>query len=219
MSSPAKLTLYYAPNTRAAAVATLLEELGAPYERRILDLAKGEQRRPDYLAIHPMGKVPAVADGDQVITELVAIFLHLADRFPDKHLAPAIGDAARGPYLRWMVYYNSCFEPALMDKAQNNPPPPPARCSYRDFETMLDVLCAQLAKGPCLLGERFSAADILWTTALGWTTQWKLVPERPEIMAYLARQGGRPAAKKIQDEDADLAAKQKAEGDGAPPAT
>jgi glutathione S-transferase len=210
MSNPAKLTLYYAPNTRASAVATLLEELGAPYERRVLDLAKEEQRRPDYLAINPMGKVPALTDGEQVITELVAIFLHLADRFPDKRLAPALGDAARGPYLRWMVYYNSCFEPALMDKAQNNPAPPPTRCSYRDFETMLDVLCAQLAKGPHLLGEAFSAADILWTSALYWTTAFKLVPERPEIMAYLQRHADRPAAKKIQTEDAALAAKQKA---------
>ena len=210
MTSPAKLTLYYAPNTRASAVATLLAELGAPYERRILDLQKGEQRRPDYLAINPMGKVPTLTDGDQVITELVAIFLHLADRFPDKHLAPPIGDPLRGPYLRWMVYYSSCFEPALMDKAQNNPPPPPARSAYRDFETMLDVLCAQLARGPHLLGEKFTAADILWASALAWTTAFKLVPERPEIMAYLARNGGRPAAKKIQAEDADLAETQKA---------
>ena len=210
MSDPAKLTLYYAPNTRASAVATLLEELEAPHERHILNLQKNEQRRPAYLAINPMGKVPALTHGDTVITELVAIFLYLADLFPDRHLAPPLGDRARGTYLRWMVYYNSCFEPALMDKAQNNPAPPPTRSSYRDFDTMLDVLCAQLARGPCILGETFSAADIAWTTALAWTTAFKLVPARPEIMDYLARHGGRPSMQKTRAEDADLAEKQKA---------
>jgi len=209
MSAPAKLTLYSAPNTRAAAVAILLEELGAAYERHVLDLTRGENRRPDYLALNPMGKVPTLVHGDAIVTELVAIFLYLADLFPEKQLAPALGDPARGPYLRWMVYYNSCFEPALMDKAQNNPPPPPTRASYRDFDTMLDVMCGQLARGPHLLGDTFSAADILWATALGWTTQWKLVPERPEIMAYLARNGGRPAMQKIRAEDAAAAEKQK----------
>jgi glutathione S-transferase len=210
MSGPAKLTLYYAPNTRASSVATLLEELGCPYERHILNLQKSEQRRPDYLAINPMGKVPALTHGDAVITELVAIFLYLADLFPEKHLAPPLGDAARGPYLRWMVYYNACFEPALMDKAQKNPPPPPTQSSYRDYGTMLDVLCAELAKGPYIVGDRLTAADILWTSALAWTTAFKLVPERPEIMTYLARHGGRPAAAKIRAADAELAKEQAA---------
>src|SRR6266436_3010905 len=125
-----KVTLYHSPNTRSSGSLILLEELGAPYELHVLDMEAGEQREPAYLAINPMGKVPALKHGDALITEQVAIYLYLADLFPEAGLAPQIGDPLRGPYLRWMAFYNSVFEPAVMDKAQNNPPPPPARSAY-----------------------------------------------------------------------------------------
>jgi glutathione S-transferase len=99
-------------------VLILLEEIGAPYQLHVLNMKTDEQRRPEYLAINPMGKVPALKHDGALITEQVAIFLYLADLFPEAGLAPPIGDPLRGPYLRWMVFYGSCFEPAVVDRAQ-----------------------------------------------------------------------------------------------------
>jgi glutathione S-transferase len=111
MTTSTPITLHHAPNTRSTGALILLEELGAPFELHLLNMKAGEQREPAYLAINPMGKVPAVTHGDALVTEQVAVFLYLADLFPQAGLAPAIGDPLRGPYLRWMVFYGSCFEP------------------------------------------------------------------------------------------------------------
>src|SRR5262249_34865974 len=128
------------------------------------------------------------------------------DLFPEANLAPAVGDPLRGPYLRWMVFYASCFEPALIDSSLGRDPAPPAMSPYGDFETMLKTVVGQLAKGRYFLGERFSAADVLWGTALTWATTWKFVPELPEITAYLKRVGDRPSVAKVKVKDAELAA-------------
>jgi glutathione S-transferase len=199
------VTLYHAPNTRSSGSLILLEELGAPYELRVLNMKAGEQRRPEYLAVNPMGKVPALKHGDALVTEQVAIFLYLADLFPEAGLAPAIGDPRRGPYLRWLVYYAACFEPALVDHAMKREPAPPSMCPYGDYDAMLGTLTDQLAKGPYLLGECFTAADVLWGTGLAWTVAFKLVPERPEIMAYVSRVTGRPSFAKVKAKDAEFA--------------
>src|SRR6201999_4411286 len=98
--------------------------------------------------------------GDAIVTEQVAIFLYLADLFPKAGLAPALDDALRGPYLRWLVYYAACFEPALVDKSMNNPSVPPSRSPYGNYDTMLDTLCGQLAAGPYLLGVPFTPPAI-----------------------------------------------------------
>jgi glutathione S-transferase len=134
----------------------------------------GEQRQPAYLAVNPMGKVPALKHRDALVTEQVAIYLYLADLFPEAGLAPAIGDSLRGPYLRWMAFYAACFEPAVVDRFRKNDPGPQTMSPYGDYATMLDTVVAQLAKGPYLFGERFTAADVLWGTALGWTTMFEL---------------------------------------------
>jgi glutathione S-transferase len=210
MGADQKIIFYHSPHSRSGATLTLLEELGAPYELRGLNLKDGEQRRPDYLAINPMGKVPAVRHGDALITEQVAIFIYLADLFPEAGLAPPISDPLRGPYLRWMVFYASCFEPAVSDRSLERAPGPPSRIGYGDYDTMLNTLVGQLRKGPYLLGERFTAADVLWGTALKWTTMWKLVPELPEIKAYVERVASRPALARAVAKDAELAAAQAA---------
>ena len=210
MTSSRPITLFHSPNTRSAGALILLEELAAPYDLHVLDMNRGEQREAAYLAINPMGKVPAVLDGDALITEQGAVFLYLADRFPDAGLAPAIGDPLRGPYLRWLVYYGSSFEPALIDRAMKREPAAPGMCPYGDYDTMLKTLTNQLAKGPYLLGERFSAADVLWGTALTWTTMFKLVPELPVIVDYMARVNARPAVARARQKDAALAAAQAA---------
>lgn len=208
MRPPNALTFFHAPHSRSGAVRILLEELGAPFDLHALNLKAGEQREPGYLAINPMGKVPALKDGDALITEQVAIFLYLADRFPQAGFAPAIGDSLRGPYLRWLVFYGSCFEPAVLDRAQKSAPASQSSCPYGDYDSMLKTLTDQLARGPWILGAVFSAADLLWGSALDWTTQFKLVPELPVIRAYIERVNARPAVKRARAADDALAAAQ-----------
>jgi glutathione S-transferase len=208
MPDDRRVTLYHSPNTRSTGALILLEELGAPYDLQVLNMKAGEQRQPAYLAVNPMGKVPALRHGDAIVTEQVAIYLYLADLFPEAGLAPAVGDPLRGPYLRWMAFYAACFEPAVVDRAARREPAPQTMSPYGDYDTMLGSVTTQLAKGPYLLGERFSAADVLWGTALGWTTMFDLVPKLPEIMDYVRRIGSRPAAARVQVKDTEFAAAQ-----------
>jgi glutathione S-transferase len=201
------VTFFHAPQSRSAGALVLLEELGADYELRVLNLKQGDQRKPEYLRINPMGKVPAIVHDGALVTEQGAVYAYLADLYPEAGIAPAIGDPLRGPYLRWLFYYGSSFEPALIDKAMKREPAPPSTSPYGDYDTMLKTLTDQLAPGPWLLGERFTAADVLWGTALRWTTSFKLVPETPVIAGYIARVAARPAVARAAAIDAELAAK------------
>ena len=208
MPSSRHVTLHHSPNTRSTGALILLEELGADYALNVLNMKTGEQRQAAYLAVNPMGKVPAVEHAGALVTEQGAVFLYLADLYPEAGLAPPIGDPLRGPYLRWMVFYGSSFEPAVIDRALKREPAPASTNPYGDYDTMLATLTDQLAKGPYLLGETFSAADVLWGTALGWTTRFKLVPETPVILDYIARVGARPAVARARAKEAELAAAQ-----------
>lgn len=208
MNLAPRVTFFHAPQSRSGGTRALLEELGADYELHVLNLKQREQRRPDYLAINPMGKVPAIRHGDALITEQPAVFLYLADLYPAAQLAPPIGDPLRGPYLRWMVFYGSCFEPALVDQSMQREPAPLSTSPYGDFDSMLKTLTNQLEKGPYMLGDRFSALDVLWGTALNWTTLFKLVPELPVIRAYIDRVLARPAMQRAAAKDAELVAAQ-----------
>jgi glutathione S-transferase len=210
MTEPTRLTFFHSPNTRSTGVCILLEELGAPFELNVVNMKAGDQRKPEYLAINPMGKVPAIKHGDALVTEQVALFIYLADAFPAAGLAPAIGDPLRGPYLRWLAYYGSSFEPAVVDRSQKREPGPASMSPYGDYDTMLKTLTDQLARGPYILGERFTAADVLWGTALAWITRFKLVPEMPVVMAYVERVNARPSVAKVRARDAELAAAQAA---------
>ena len=206
------ITFYHAPQTRSSGTLVLLEELGADFKLEVLDMKAGQQRRPAYLAVNPMGKVPAILDGDALITEQGAIFIFLADRFPEKGLAPAVGDPLRGPYLRWLVFYGSSFEPAVSDRAHKREPGSPSMLPYGDYDTMMRTVSDQLKRGPYLLGERFSAADVLWGGALAWTVMFGIVENTPEIDAYVKRITARPAYVKSAARDAELvAARAKAE--------
>ena len=207
MSTTPELTFFHAPQTRSGGVLILLEELGASYTLHLLNMKAGEQRQPAYLAVNPMGKVPALMHGDALVTEQVAVYLYLADLYPQAGLTPAIGDPLRGPFLRWLAFYGSSFEPALVDKSQGHAPPP-AMAPYGDYDTTLKTLSDQLARGPYLLGERFTAADVLWGTALAWTTMFKLVPETRVIKAYIERVNARPAFVRAKAKDAALLASQ-----------
>ena len=108
MPTTQPITLFHSPQTRSSSALNLLEELKAPYHLHVLNMKAGEQRETAYLAINPMGKVPAIRHGDALITEQVAIGIYLADLFPEAGITPALGDALRGPYLRWYVFYAAC---------------------------------------------------------------------------------------------------------------
>ena len=197
-----QLTLFHAPQTRSTGALILLEELGVPYTLHALDLKAGEQRAPAFLAVNPMGKVPAVLHGEALVTEQVAIYIYLADRFPAAGLAPAFDDPLRGPYLRWMAFYGSCFEPALVDRALQREPGAQAMSPYGSFEAVHQAVLDQLAAGPYMLGERFSAVDLLWGTALGWVTAFGLMPANALIAAYVERIAARPAVLAVKAQDA-----------------
>jgi glutathione S-transferase len=211
MTASRHVTFFHAPQSRSAGALVLLEELGADYELHVLDLKQGEQRQAAYLAVNPMGKVPAIRHDGALVTEQGAIYAYLADLYPEAGITPPIGDPLRGPYLRWLFYYGSSFEPALIDRAMKREPAPPSTSPYGDYETMLTTLTDQLAGGPYLLGERFTAADVLWGTALRWTTMFKLVPETPVLSDYIARVTSRPAAARAAKIDADILAKRAAQ--------
>ena len=212
MADSPQLDFYHAPQTRSTGVLTLIEELGlregTDFTMHLLDMKAGEQRQPAYLAVNPMGKVPALRHGEALITEQGAVYIYLADLFPQAGLAPAIGDALRGPYLRWLVYYGSSFEPAVVDRALKREPAALSTSPYGDFDTMLGTLTHQLETGPWILGERFTAADVLWGTALRWTTHFGLVPSLPVVQSYIDRVLARPAVQRAQKKDADFVAAQ-----------
>lgn len=189
---PDRVTLWHAEPSRSSMTRLLLDELAAPYDLAPLSLQAGDNLKPDYLAINPMGKVPAIRHNGVIVTETVAIFLYLADAFPEAGLAPAIGDRDRGPYLRWIAFYGACFEPALVDRAMKREPTRRATSPYADYDTTLAALRGALTPGPYILGARFSAADVLWGAALDWTTGFGLVETTPDIAAYLARHHARP---------------------------
>jgi glutathione S-transferase len=206
MKANETIILYHAPQSRSSATLTLLEELGAPYELQILNMKAGEQRQRGYLAVNPLGKVPAIRHRGALVTEQVAIFLYLADLFPKAGLAPAVGDPLRGPYLRWMIYYAACYEPAVVDQAMKRTPAPLAMSPYGDFDTMLAAILERLADSSCLLGEVFSAADVLWGMALQWGTMFKIIPESPNVASYVARVTARASFAKVAALDAGWAA-------------
>ena len=208
MPDDRKITFYHAPNTRSSITLELLEEIGAPYDLKLLNMKAGEQRQSAYLAINPMGKVPAVVHEGALITEQVAIFLYLADLFAEAALAPPMGDPLRGPYLRWMVFYAACFEPAVGDRALKREPGPPSMMAYGDFDSVINTIAGQLARGPWLLGDRFTAADVLWGSGLAWTMAFGLIPERPAIAPYIERFQARPAVARAKEKDAAWAAQQ-----------
>jgi glutathione S-transferase len=202
-----RITLYYSPQTRATGARVLLEELGAPYDLHVLNMKAGEQRQGAYLAVNPLGKVPAIRHGEALVTEQVAIFIYLADLFPRAGLTPALDDPRRGPYLRWIAYYGSCFEPALIDKFMKREPAPVSQLPYADYDTMLGALESQLARGPYLFGEQITAADILWGIAFNWTMMFGLVPKKDVFVRYAERMTARPAFQRIAEADVEMAAR------------
>jgi glutathione S-transferase len=201
----AKLTLYHAAPSRSSVTRWMLEEIGEPYEIKLLRLSEGDQQKPDYLAINPMGKVPALQHGDVVITESAAICTYLADAFPQARLNVPIGDPRRGIYLKWLFFGPGCLEPAVIDRAApRKEEPRRAMLGYGDFDTVMNVLAKAVEKGPWLMGEQFTAADVVIGANIRWGMIFKLLPERKEFLDYSARIAARPAAQRAEAKDKEL---------------
>jgi len=201
------LTLYHAIPSRAAVVRWMLEEVGEPYDVSLLGLRAGDQHKPEFLAISPQGKVPALRHGEALVTEVAAICLYLADAFAQAGLTVPIGDPRRGAFLQWLFFNPTAIEPAMMDsRFPRQPTPPPTAIGYRDLNTLLDVVERQLQPGPYWLGEQFTAADVVNGSGLRWGMQFGMIPKRERIVAYVERLTQRPAYVRAAALDAELAA-------------
>ena len=202
----AQLTLYHIAPSRSSIVLWMLEEIGEPYDIHLLSMKRGTNREPAYLAVNPMGKVPALKHGDTIITECAAICTYLADAFPKAGLNIPIGDAKRGPYLKWLFFGPGVLEPAVMDRAfPRSGEPPRAALGYGEFDTAMNVVAKAVTHGPFLMGDKFTAADVVIGSNLRWGTIFKMIPERKEFTDYVARFSDRPAAKRAEAKDAELA--------------
>ena len=192
------MQLYWAPRSRSFSALWLLEETGQPYERVLIDIRTGAQRTPDYLAINPMGKVPALKDGDATLAEASAICAYVAERCPEARLAPPLGSPLRAKYLYWLFFAPGCIEPAMVQiatKIEMNS----VAAGWGDAQRVFDVLDAALSKGPWILGEDFSASDIAIGAALNFAVRlFKMVPPRPSFDAYVARCMARPAFQRAE---------------------
>src|SRR5256885_4282729 len=154
------IKLYWSPRSRSFSAIWLLEETGLPYERVLTDITTGAQKTPEYLAINPMGKVPALKDGGAALGEAAAICAYVADRYPQTKLAPDISDPLRAKYLQWLFFSPSCIEPALI-QIFTKIEVPASTAAWGSAEPVFDVLDGALEKGPWILGDAFSAADIM----------------------------------------------------------
>ena len=193
------MQVYYSPRTRAFSTLWLMEEIGQPYERVLTDISTGGQKSADFLKINPMGKVPALRDGDATLGEAAAICAYVADRYPDAGLAPAASDhAARAMYLYWLFFGPSCIEPSIM-QAYLKFEVPAATAAWGSTQQTFDVLDAALEKGPWLLGEHFTAADIVIGSGINFAVRaFKLIPTRPNFDRYIDACAARPAFQRAE---------------------
>src|SRR4029077_18364195 len=204
----ADFTLYHASPSRSSIVLWMLEEIGASYDVKLFRLGEGDNIKPDYLAIKHMGKIPALKHGDTVITEVAAMCAYLADAFPEKKLNVPVGTPRRGVYLKWLFFGPGCMEPAVIDRAApRKEEPRRAMLGYGDFDTTMNVLAKAVAKGPWLMGEQFTAADVVIGAQLRFGTMFKMIPERKEFAGYMARIAARRSAKRAEAKDKEMQAK------------
>lgn len=187
------IQLFWCPRTRSSRVLWLLEELGQPFERVLIDIRNpAAERDPAFRAASPMGKVPAIADGPVKMADSAAIGLYLADRYPEAGLAPAVDDPDRGRYLYWMTFTPGVIEPAMSEKA-NGWTPNRVQSGWGDYDLMIETLKGGLEAGPWLLGERFSAADVLVGSSVCFMKLFDMLPDDDALNAYAERCLARPA--------------------------
>lgn len=202
-----EIVFYTNPMSRGRIARWMLEEVGRPYRTVVLDFGT-TMKAPDYLAINPMGKVPAITWRGVTVTECAAICAWLADACPEAGLAPAFDDPARGTYLRWLFFTAGPVEAAVTAKALNllAPAEKAGMAGYGSFDQVVDALETAVTPGPWILGDRFSAADVYVGSQIMWGLQFKTLPERDAFKAYAERLSGREAAVRARGVDDALVA-------------
>lgn len=208
----AELVFYTSPMSRGRIVRWMLEEVGAPYRTEVLEFPAMKTAR--YLAINPMGKVPAITHGGTVVTETAAICAYLADAFPQAGLAPPPGDAARGAYYRWLFFAAGPVEAAITNKSFGFEVPAGREimAGFGSFAAVADALENAVSAGDYVAGDRFTAADVYVGAQIGWGMQFNAIEKRPAFERYVARVSERPAAVRAREIDDALIAAQPSAG-------
>ncbi|MBS0578833.1 MAG: glutathione S-transferase family protein [Proteobacteria bacterium] len=197
----AMITLYHRPQTRSSRFIFLLEELGAPYEVRIVSTrSRDGTGTVDPANPHPHGKVPAISDDGAVVFESSAITLYLTDKFPQNRIGPLVGDPLRGAYLSWLAYYAGVFEPALISKFMNVEVPR-VTAGWVALEEVMPTILAQLTRGQYWLGDTFTGVDVLFGTTFAQFAQSDMFPKAPVLEAYVKRVVARPAFARAMAKD------------------
>jgi glutathione S-transferase len=195
------LTLFHAPRSRSFRTLWLLEELGVPFELKVVNIRRGDgSGAADPNNPHPLGKVPALVHDGRLVFETTAIALYLTDLFPQSGLGPKIGDDDRSAYLSWLAYYGGVFEPSLTAKflkIQHIY----GTFGWGPFDEVLEHLGKTLTAGPYLLGETFSAADIIFGGSMSMLISRGMVPDTPVFKSYGERLTSRPACARAQARD------------------
>lgn len=203
------LVFYTNPMSRGRLVRWLLEEIGQPYRTELLDFAT--MKTPAYLAVNPMGKVPAIRHGDVVVTEGAAICAYLADAFPRAGLAPPIGDERRGPYFRWLFFAAGPLESAVVDRVLGVTVTEEQQrmVGYGSFAAVMDTVEGAVSAGDYLVGDAFSAADLYLGSHLGYGMMTGSIETRPAFQSYVERLQARPAAQRAREIDDALVPEQR----------
>lgn len=201
-----KPVLYHCPQTRGGTTFWMNEELGDVCDVEIVDIKKGAQKAPAFLKINPMGKLPTLVHDGVVVTEAAAICAYLADAFADKGLAPAQNDAKRGAYFRWMFFAPSCIEPAMIDIFNKRKNDNPASIGYGNSEMVIAAAKTALSAGDYILGDRFSAADIVFGSTLNFAMMFGAFEKEEPFASYTDRLMARPAAQRCDEKNAAIMA-------------
>jgi glutathione S-transferase len=202
------MKLYFAPNTRATRPRWMLEELEIPYVLERLDMEKREHKSLDYMKIHPHGAVPALIDGSLAMFESAAIVMYLADKFPEKGLAPAPDSHERGTYYQWILYVMTTLEPPLLQLflqtlmlPEDKRSPEATADARAKVDACMKVLEEEIKGREYMLGKRFTAVDVMVGSMIGWGSVMGILAGYPELSAYAARLTNRPAFKRANARD------------------
>ena len=193
------MKIFWAPQTRSTRAIWMLEEAGIDYEMELVDIRSDERNDSDeFLAASPMGKVPAIVDGDAAMSESAAICVYVADRYGAGSLAPTIDDPRRGKYLYWAMYTPAVLEPAMVEKV-SDVEPNRSRNGWGDFAEMIRVFDAGLEGKDWILGERFTAADVMLGSSAVFLRMFDMLPDTRNIDGYADRCLSRSAFLRAQD--------------------